>query len=93
MARIVLPAALQQFTAGAKVIEIEQPDGAGLRALLDALGTTSPALVRRICDEQGELRRFVNVYIDGEDVRRSGGLDAPVPAGAEVLILPSVAGG
>ena len=50
-------------------------------------------MARRIRDEQGQLRRFVNVYVDGEDARRNGELSAPVPAGAEVLILPSVAGG
>jgi molybdopterin converting factor small subunit len=50
-------------------------------------------LARRIRDEQGQLRRHVNVYIDGEDCRRVGGLDAPVGADGEVQILPSVAGG
>jgi molybdopterin converting factor small subunit len=44
-------------------------------------------------DEQGALRRFVNVYVDGEDARLSGGVAAPVGTAAEVLILPSVAGG
>jgi molybdopterin converting factor small subunit len=52
-----------------------------------------PRLGRRICDEQGEIRRFVNVYVDGEDVRRISGLATPVSDGAEVQIIPSVAGG
>lgn len=93
MTTVVLPAALRQFTDGAKTVDVEVSDGADLAAVLEALAASRPALVRRICDEQGELRRFVNVYIDGEDARRVGGLTAPVPAGAEVLVLPSVAGG
>ncbi|GAA1111997.1 hypothetical protein GCM10009582_06980 [Arthrobacter flavus] len=48
---------------------------------------------RRIRDETGALRRYVNVYVDGEDVRRLAGLSTPVPPGAEVMIIQSVAGG
>ncbi|HEY1488603.1 MAG TPA: MoaD/ThiS family protein, partial [Micromonosporaceae bacterium] len=51
-----------------------------------------PRLARRICDEQGVLRPFVNVYVDGEDVRRISGFTTPVPDGAEIQIIPSVAG-
>ena len=50
-------------------------------------------LARRIRDETGEVRRFVNVYVDGDDVRFEGGLAAEVRDGAEVQVLPSVAGG
>jgi sulfur-carrier protein len=91
--RVVLPGALRQFTDGESTIEITLGDGACLGELLDALAADKPALARRIRDEQGELRRFVNVYVDGEDARRSGGLEAAVPDSAEVLVLPSVAGG
>jgi molybdopterin converting factor small subunit len=52
-----------------------------------------PRLGRRICDERGEIRRFINVYVDGEDVRSLGGRAAAVRDGAEVQVLPSVAGG
>lgn len=93
MARVVLPGALRQFSDGASTIDVAVADGASLAELLDALAADKPALARRIRDEQGELRRYVNVYIDGEDARRAGGLAVPVPAGAEVLVLPSVAGG
>jgi molybdopterin synthase sulfur carrier subunit len=93
MCRVVLPGALRQHSDGRGTLDIELREGATLRDLLDALGDQTPALARRIRDEQGELRRFVNVYVDGEDVRRTGGLGAPVPASAEVLVLPSVAGG
>lgn len=91
--RVVVPAALRQFTDGSAHVDMALPAGATLADLLDAMATAVPALVRRIRDEQGQLRRFVNIYVDGEDARRSGGNGAPVPAGAEVLVLPSVAGG
>jgi len=93
MCRVVVPAALRQFTDGAASMTVEHPEGAELSDLLDALAARCPALIRRIRDEQGELRRFVNVYVDGEDARRLDGLSTSVPAGAEVLIVPSVAGG
>jgi sulfur-carrier protein len=48
---------------------------------------------RRVRDETGALRRHVNVYVDGEEVRRLSGLDTPVPSGAEVMVVQSVAGG
>ena len=50
-----------------------------LGAVLDELDSACPALARRIRDEQGQLRRYVNIYIDGEDARRIGGLNTPVP--------------
>jgi sulfur-carrier protein len=93
MTRLVVPGSLRQFTDGESTIELALPDGASLADLLEALSAAKPALARRLRDEQGDLRRYVNIYVDGEDARRSGGLAAPVPAGAEVLVLPSVAGG
>jgi molybdopterin synthase sulfur carrier subunit len=93
MATVVLPAALRQYSGGTSSVEVPAEEGADLASVLDALDAACPALARRIRDEQGELRRFINVYVDGEDVRRVGGLAAPVPARAEVLVLPSVAGG
>ena len=92
MCTVVLPAALRQYGAAGPV-QIALSDGATLGEVLDELAAAVPNVARRIRDEQGALRRFVNVYIDGEDARRAGGLDAPVPAAAEVLVLPSVAGG
>jgi molybdopterin converting factor small subunit len=93
MPTIVLPAALRQYSDGRGSVEVDAADDLELGAVLDELDAACPALARRIRDEQGQLRRFVNIYIDGEDARRIGGLTAPVPARAEVLLLPSVAGG
>jgi molybdopterin converting factor small subunit len=90
MCTVVLPQALRGIAGGAHELAA---DGATVGAVLDALAEQHPALVRRIRDEQGELRRYVNVYVDGEDARQLGGTEAPVPPSAELLVLPSVAGG
>ena len=71
----------------------ESVDGATVGEVLGALYERHGELRERVADEQGELRRFVNVYLDGEDVRFLDGLQTPVPAGAELQILPAVAGG
>lgn len=90
MCTVVLPQALRSMAHGERTLH---PEGATLGAVLDALATDHPALVRRIRDEQGALRRFVNVYVDGEDARYCGGVAARVGPASEVRILPSVAGG
>ena len=64
-----------------------------LAALLDALALAHPVLVRRLRDETGALRRYVNVYVDGIDVRGQHGLATPVADGAVVQVLPATAGG
>ncbi|MUL40497.1 MoaD/ThiS family protein [Streptomonospora sp. PA3] len=64
-----------------------------LRTVLDELARRHPGLDRRIRDEQGRLRRYVNVFVDSDECRAMGGLDTPVADGAEVRVLPSVAGG
>lgn len=69
-------------------------DGASTVAqVIDALEAQHPGLKERVCDETGELRRFVNVYVNGEDVRFLDGLTTKVEADAEVSIVPAVAGG
>jgi sulfur-carrier protein len=90
MCTLVLPQALRGLAGGQKALDLT---GGTVGDVLDALAVEHPVLARRIRDEQGRLRRFVNVYVDGEDVRGIGGVSAPVPARAEVLVLPSVAGG
>ena len=64
-----------------------------LAGLIDLLEGDYPGLKERLCDETGELRRFVNVYVNGEDVRFLSGLGTKLEAGAEVSIVPAVAGG
>ena len=89
---VVLPGVLADLAGGSKHLDVDPPGGT-LGDLLDALAAEHPLLGRRIRDESGALRRFVNVYVDGDDVRFAGGLGAPVPDGAVVQVLPSVAGG
>jgi molybdopterin synthase sulfur carrier subunit len=88
---VLVPGALRGEVDGAARLEVA---AAGtLDAVLREVTERWPRLGRRVCDEQGNIRRFVNVYVDGEDVRRLAGRDSPVPDNAEVQILPSVAGG
>jgi molybdopterin converting factor small subunit len=90
--QVLLPGALATAAGGARRVDLEVPGGT-VGALLEALAVAHPLLVRRLRDETGALRRFVNVYVDGEDVRWDGGLTAAVPDGSVVQVLPSVAGG
>lgn len=91
MVALLVPGALRGDAGGAARLDIAATGS--LRAVLDEVAIRWPRLERRVRDEAGELRRYVNVYVDGEDVRRLAGQDTPVPERAEVQILPSVAGG
>ena len=95
MIEILVPGALRGEVDGASRLTVDGESGAQrtLGAVLDEIGERWPRLARRIRDEQGDLRRYVNVYIDGEDCRRLAGLDSPVADGSEIQVLPSVAGG
>lgn len=105
---VLVPGALRSETGGLGRLRVELADlavgapaggpagaasGATLRGVLDAVAASYPRLARRIRDEQGTLRRYVNVYVDGEDCRRLADQDTPVGAGAEIQVLPSIAGG
>ena len=90
MTQIKLPTQLRDLTGGQAEIPVE---GDTVRAALESLFTQFGELRGRLTEEDGELRRFVNVYLAGEDIRYLDSLDTPVPAGAELTILPAVAGG
>lgn len=64
-----------------------------LRDVIASLDASYPGIGGRIIDDAGNLRRFVNVYVGDEDVRFARGLDTPVPTGADVSVIPAVAGG
>jgi MoaD family protein len=85
-----IPTILRQYTGGAKVVE-----GAGdnIGELLTNLDSSHPGLRGRLVTEEGGLHRFVNVYINDEDVRFLGALDAKLNDGDSVTVLPAVAGG
>jgi molybdopterin converting factor small subunit len=84
-----IPTILRTYTAGAKAVE---GSGDTLDALFEDLDARHPGLRERLVDA-GELRRFVNVYLNDEDVRFLGGINTAVAAGDNVTILPAVAGG
>ncbi len=86
-----IPAPLRKLTNEQDTVMAEE--SGTLAELIDALEAKHAGLKERLCDETGELRRFVNVYIDGEDVRFLSGLDTAIKSGAEVSIVPAVAGG
>ena len=90
---VVLPGVLADLAGGSKHVEIDVGEAGTLTTVLDRLADGRPLLDRRIRDETGQLRRFVNVYVDGDDVRFDQGVDTPVKDGAVVQVLPSVAGG
>jgi molybdopterin converting factor small subunit len=84
-----IPTILRTYTDGAKAVEGQ---GGTLSQLIDDLEGNHPGIKDRLV-EDGDLRRFVNVYINDEDVRFIGGLDAPLSDGDQVVVLPAVAGG
>jgi len=84
-----VPPVLRDDAGGAREVHA---NGATVRELLDDLAARMPALGDRIYDGQ-QIRPFVNVYVDGEDVRTLGGLDVPVRADSTVVLLPAMAGG
>jgi len=84
-----IPTILRTYTAGEKAVTAE---GGSLSALIDDLESNHAGIKERLI-EGGELRRFVNVYINDEDVRFIGGLEAPLSDGDQVVVLPAVAGG
>jgi molybdopterin synthase sulfur carrier subunit len=84
-----IPTILRTYTDGEKSVSGE---GASLSALIDDLESNHPGLKDRLIDN-GDLRRFVNVYVNDEDVRFLGGLEATLSDGDQVVVLPAVAGG
>ena len=88
--QVKVPTILRAYTGGAKVVEAS---GDTLDALLTDVDSRHEGLRGRLLAEDGSLHRFVNVYINNEDVRFLGALEAPLKDGDTVTILPAVAGG
>jgi len=86
-----VPTILRTLTGGASEVSV---DGAAtLAELIDKVDAEHPGIRGRVLDDDGKLRRFVNVYVGEEDVRFAGGLETPTPDGITVSIIPAVAGG
>ena len=89
-ARVRVPTPLRKYTKGA-----DEVDAAGdtVMALVDDLEKNFPGIKERICDESGKIRRFVNVYVNGDDIRFLQNLDTSVNNGDSISIVPAIAGG
>ncbi len=85
-----IPTILRNYTGDESQVTVE---GADLKQVLESLEVSYPGIKARIVDEEGALRRFVNIYVAEEDVRFAQGLDTQTPAGTQVSIIPAVAGG
>ncbi|MFN8126482.1 MAG: ubiquitin-like small modifier protein 1 [Candidatus Nanopelagicales bacterium] len=87
-----IPTILRTYTGDSSEVVLAEP-GATLGTALEALEAGAPGIQARILDDEGNLRRFVNVYVDDEDVRFLDGLGTEVKDGATITVIPAVAGG
>lgn len=85
-----IPTILRAYTNGESQVSA---DGATLGEVIEALDAAHPGLKGRVLDDNGEIRRFVNVYLNDDDVRFAQGLATATPDGASISIIPAVAGG
>ena len=90
MANIRIPAPLRKLTNDIEIVKTEE---SSLSAAIDALDRDYPGIKDRICDEAGNVRRFVNIYVGGEDIRFLEDKATPVKEADEVSIVPAIAGG
>ena len=85
-----IPTPLRKLT---KDKDIVKAVGSTIKDIIDSLEKENTGLKERICDERGELRRFVNVYLNDEDIRFAQGKSTPVKDGDEISVIPAIAGG
>ena len=85
-----IPTPLRRMTGGADKVELDVAD---LSQMIDTLESDYPGFKERLLDEEGELRYFVNIYVNGEDIRFDQGLRTSIKSGDEISIVPAVAGG
>lgn len=88
--RVRIPTPLRRFTGGAEEVNIA---GTTVAAIIENLEEKCPGIKERLCDEQGKVRRFVNLYLNGDDIRFLSGVETPVKDGDEISIVPAIAGG
>lgn len=87
---VLIPTALQKFTNEQATLEC---NGNNVAELIDSMEVNCPGIKSRLCDEQGKPRRFLNFYVNSEDIRFLEGTDTSLKDGDEVSIVPAVAGG
>ncbi|HEY9822080.1 MAG TPA: MoaD/ThiS family protein [Candidatus Sericytochromatia bacterium] len=88
--KVLIPTALQKFTNDHATIECS---GTNVAELIDSMENNCPGIKAKLCDEQGKPRRFLNFYVNSEDIRFLEGTDTTLNDGDEVSIVPAVAGG
>lgn len=88
--KVRIPTPLLSLTQGQREVEAE---GATLKELIEDLERKYPGLKERLCDEEGNLRRFINFFVNDEDIRFLEGEETPLKAGDVVSIVPAIAGG
>jgi molybdopterin synthase sulfur carrier subunit len=88
--QVKIPTPLRRLTNQAPKVDV---DGASIAEVVESLEASYPGMKDRLCDETGALRHFVNIYLNGEDVRYLDGIDSAVKEGDELSIVPAVAGG
>jgi molybdopterin synthase sulfur carrier subunit len=90
MVQVRVPTPLRKYTGGAEAVEAQ---GDTVGKLIDDLERRHAGIKERICDEAGAVRRFVNIFVNGEDIRFLQHLSTAVKAGDEISIVPAIAGG
>lgn len=85
-----IPTPLRRLTQNLAEVET---DGANIETIIENLDTNYPGMKERICDDEGNIRRFVNIYLNDEDIRFLDGKATSVEDGAEISIIPAIAGG
>lgn len=87
---VIIPTPLRRFTNDTELVEVE---GATVGDVFTQLETRFPGIQARLCEQNGDLRRFINVYVDGEDIRFLDRLDTRIGEKSEISIVPAIAGG
>jgi sulfur-carrier protein len=90
MIKVRIPTPLRPLTKGQGEVEVS---AGTIVDMIETLNTAHPGIKARLCDDTGELRRFVNIYVNEEDIRFLKGKDTSLKAGDEVSIVPAIAGG
>ena len=88
--RVRVPTPLRKYTQGSDEVNAQ---GSNIKSLVDDLEKNYPGIKERICDESGKVRRFVNVYVNGDDIRFLQNLDTALKEGDSISIVPAIAGG
>lgn len=90
MTTVRIPSPLRRYTQGQSKVE---SSGANIRELIDNLEAQFPGIQSRLCEEDGQIKRYVNVFVNDEEIRTLQGADTPIAEQDQVSIIPAMAGG